>query len=75
MISRPRMDLESELKVSIKLVFAPLPFSEAMHEEIAHYIQEHDIGLVLVDTLPAWWGLTMKTARQKCSAKASPFST
>lgn len=72
-VDRLRMDLETELKVSVKLVFAPLPFSKILHQKIAHYIQEHDIGLVLVDTLPAWWGLDDENNASEVLRKGIPL--
>ncbi len=72
-ISRLRADLEAELKANVKLVFAPLQFSETIHQKIAHYIHEHDIGLVLVDTLPAWWGLDDENSASEVLRKGIPL--
>jgi len=72
-VGRLRADLETDLKVDVKLVFAPLLFSAAIHQKIAHYIQEHNIGLVLVDTLPAWWGLEDENNASEVLRKGMPL--
>lgn len=41
----------------IKIVTGVLPFTEDLLKEVTSYIQEEGIGLVLVDTLHAWWGV------------------
>ncbi|TSA02156.1 MAG: hypothetical protein D4R81_05190 [Nitrospiraceae bacterium] len=48
---------EEALTGRIKIVFGALPFTEEVLREIVAYIQKEEIGLVLVDTLPFWWGL------------------
>lgn len=48
---------EEALAGRIKIVSGPLPFTEEVLREIVAYIQKEEIGLVLVDTLPFWWGL------------------
>jgi hypothetical protein len=68
-----RTDSEAGLKTKVKLAFAPLQFSETIHQQIADYIREHDIGLVLVDTLPAWWGLDDENSASEVLRKGIPL--
>jgi predicted ATP-dependent serine protease len=48
---------ETALAGRIKIVAGALPFTQEIMQKIVVYIQEEQIGLVLVDTLPFWWGL------------------
>jgi hypothetical protein len=48
---------EDALEGQIKIVSGRLPFTEELLTEIVAYIQQHQIGLVLVDTVHVWWGL------------------
>ncbi|MEI8015206.1 MAG: AAA family ATPase [Nitrospira sp.] len=45
------------LEGQIKVVTGPLEFSVNVLRDIVEYVAAHDIGLVVVDTLPAWWHL------------------
>jgi len=56
-IARVRASSESDLGHQVKVEFAPLPYSEKVFQEIFLYIKQEDIGLVVVDTLPAWWNI------------------
>jgi hypothetical protein len=46
-----------DLSGTIKVQSMPLPYDKQTLREILFYIQEQEIGFVLVDTLPAWWGV------------------
>ena len=39
----------------VKIVFGPLPYDERVFKEMVAYIEREAIGLVVIDTLPAWW--------------------
>lgn len=41
----------------IKIAAGPLEFSANVLREIVEYVEEQQIGLVVIDTLPAWWHL------------------
>jgi hypothetical protein len=41
----------------VTLQFAPLPYNGKILGDIEVYVKQNNIQLVLVDTLPAWWGL------------------
>lgn len=47
-----------DLSGRVKIEFGPLPFDGAALGEIVRYIEENEIGLVVIDTLPMWWNLT-----------------
>lgn len=51
-------DSGKELADRVKVVAAPLPFTKDLLDEVVAFIQAEGIGLVLVDTLHAWWGLS-----------------
>lgn len=72
-IARLRTDSEDALKGRVKVVFGPLPFSEAVHKEMATYIEQEQIGLVVVDTIHAWWGLTDENDASEVLRKGMPL--
>ena len=41
----------------IKVIAGPLEFSTKVLREIVEYVNEQNIALVVIDTLPAWWHL------------------
>lgn len=72
-IARLRTTSEEALKGRVKVVFGPLPFSEAVHKEMAAYIDYEEIGLVVVDTIHAWWGLTDENDASEVLRKGMPL--
>jgi len=72
-IARLRTKSGEALKGRVKVVFGPLPFSSVIHEEMARYIEKEQIGLVLVDTLPAWWGLMDENDAAEVLRKGFPL--
>ena len=40
---------------AVKVIFAPLPYSTLVLHAMQNYIVQEEIGLVVVDTLHAWW--------------------
>jgi predicted ATP-dependent serine protease len=55
--TRLRLICGEDLSGRIKIHANPLPCDEETLWVILTFIQLYDIGFVLVDTLPAWWGV------------------
>ncbi|MDK2742556.1 MAG: AAA family ATPase [Nitrospira sp. BO4] len=73
MIARLRRRSEEALKGRVKVVCGQLPFSPKIHMEIADYIMREDIGLVVIDTIPAWWNLKDENDASEVLKKGYPF--
>ena len=72
-IARLRENSGESLNGKVKVEFGPLPFSPIIHEEMARYIEKEQIGLVIVDTIPAWWGLTDENDASEVLRKGIPL--
>ena len=62
-----------ELKGRVKVVFGPLPFSAEIHHEMADFIAREEIGLVVIDTIPAWWNLSDENDASEVKRKGYPL--
>jgi predicted ATP-dependent serine protease len=51
-------EVREGLRETVKIYVGPLPFTETVLDEIVNFIEREKIGLVLVDTLHAWWGVS-----------------
>ena len=56
-VARLRRSGGDEILGLVKVIFAPLPYDSAVFRDMHSYIMQEDIGLVVVDTLHAWWRL------------------
>lgn len=72
-IARLREKSGESLKGKVKVVFGPLPCSPIIHEQMAQYIGKEQIGLVIVDTIPAWFGLTDENDASEVLRKGFPL--
>ena len=50
---------------TIDIQLGALPFSHGVLTEMARYIRDHDIGLVVIDTIHSWWGVQDENASAK----------
>lgn len=64
---------EQDLSGLVKVAFGPLPFSDQILGEITAYIEREGIGLVVIDTLPAWWRLTDESDASEVIRKGMPL--
>lgn len=53
--ARLRQGGGDEIVGAVKVIFAPLPYTPSGLRDIQTYIAKEGIGLVVVDTLHAWW--------------------
>lgn len=56
-VARLRRSGGEEILGQVKVIFAPLPYDAAVFHDMRSYIMQENIGLVVVDTLHAWWRL------------------
>jgi hypothetical protein len=54
-VARLRQCGGEEILGTVKVTFAPLPYEGSILRHVQDYIMQEDIGLVVVDTLHAWW--------------------
>jgi hypothetical protein len=64
---------DADLRDKVKVVFGPLPFNDQVFREMATYIAEEGITLVLVDTIHAWWGLSDENDASEVLRKGFPL--
>jgi hypothetical protein len=64
---------DKNLSGLVRVEFGPLPFGESVLEKMVHYIQQEGIGLVVIDTLPAWWRLTDESDASEVIRKGMPL--
>lgn len=64
---------EQDLSGRVKIAFGPLPFDENILREIVAYIEREGIGLVVIDTLPAWWKLQDESSASEVIQKGMPL--
>lgn len=72
-VSRLRDRSENDLSGRIKVAFGPLPYNDQILNAIFDYIDHEQIGLVVVDTLPAWWRLTEENDAGKVLQAGMPL--
>lgn len=72
-IARLRRRSEEELTGRVKVVSGHLPFTTKIHQEMAHYIRCEGIGLVIIDTIPAWWNLSDENDASEVLRKGYPL--
>lgn len=72
-IGRLRSRSGEAIKGRIKVVFGPLPYSPAINQEMADYITAEEIGLVVIDTIPAWWNLSDENDASEVIRKGYPL--
>jgi predicted ATP-dependent serine protease len=54
-VARLRTGGGDEILGTVKVIFPPLPYTPSVLRDIQTYIAKEEIGLVVVDTLHAWW--------------------
>jgi AAA domain-containing protein len=54
-VARLRQCGGDEILGSVKVILSPLPYTPLILGHMQSYIEQEDIGLVVVDTLHAWW--------------------
>lgn len=64
---------DKDLSGLVKIVFGPLPFDERVFAEMVAYIERNGIGLVVIDTLPAWWRLSDESDASEVIRKGMPL--
>lgn len=72
-IARLRTRSGETIKGWVKVEFGPLPFSEEIQRKMAEYISREDIGLVVIDTIPAWWNLSDENDASEVNTKGYPL--
>lgn len=72
-ITRLRRRSEEELTGRVKVVCGHLPFTPKIHQDMADYIRCEDIGLVIIDTIPAWWNLSDENDASEVLRKGYPL--
>ena len=64
---------DKNLSGLVKVEFGPLPFNQSVLKEMVLYIQQEGIGLVVIDTLPAWWRLSDESDASEVIRKGMPL--
>lgn len=72
-IERLRKRSEEGLKGRVKVVFGPLPYSHEINQVMADYVINEEIGLVVIDTIPAWWKLSDENDASEVNRKGYPL--
>lgn len=72
-IARLRNRSGEGIKGWVKVQFGPLPYTSSIYEEMADYIMCEDIGLVVIDTIPAWWNLSDENDASEVIRKGYPL--
>lgn len=63
----------TDLSGLVRVEFGPLPFDEGVLNEMVAYIEREKIGLVVIDTLPAWWRLSDESDASEVIRKGMPL--
>jgi len=72
-VARLRDNGGDKLAGQVKVIFGPLPFTPALLKELAQFINQEQIGLVVVDTIHAWWGLSDENDAAEVMRKGFPL--
>jgi len=72
-ITRLRKRSDEAIEGWVKVQFGPLPYSAPIYEEMADYIMREEIGLVVIDTIPAWWNLSDENDASEVIRKGYPL--
>jgi len=72
-VARLRGNGGDNLAGQVKVIFGPLPFAPALFKELAQFIAQEQIGLVVVDTIHAWWGLKDENDAAEVMRKGYPL--
>lgn len=73
MIDRLRTVITEDMRGLVRVQMAPLPYNESVLKELVTYIDENNIGLVVIDTLVAWWKLKDETDASEVIRQVSPL--
>ena len=72
-VARLRGKGGDKLAGQVKVIFGPLPFTPALFKELAQFINQEQIGLVVVDTIHAWWRLSDENDAAEVMRKGYPL--
>src|SRR4029077_11922322 len=72
-VARFRGSKEKDLPGRVKLLFAPLPYTEPLLQAIERFIAREGVVLVVVDTIHAWWGLSDENDAAEVLRKVLPL--